>query len=111
VADASQRVLDMGHVRPQTVPDRVANPDLVGHEEHRADQRTSGMKGRLLAERLAPPAEPDGALHVGLHEHCHRPPRRAGRRHGLSPKALHAWRARPQGAGGARCAGRGLAIA
>jgi hypothetical protein len=38
MVDASQRVLDMGDVRPQTVTDRVADPDRVGHEEHRPEQ-------------------------------------------------------------------------
>jgi len=38
MADASWRVLDTGHVRPQTVADRVADPDRVGHEKHRPEQ-------------------------------------------------------------------------
>src|SRR5262249_33924559 len=38
VADTSERVLDMGHVWPQSVTDRVADPDSVGHEEHRPEQ-------------------------------------------------------------------------
>ncbi len=38
IADASERVPEVGQIWPQTVTDRVADPDRVRYEEHRPEQ-------------------------------------------------------------------------
>ena len=62
VADASQRVLDMGHVWPQTVTDRVADPDRVRHEEHGPEEvpqkECAEGKTDCAGQRTSQKAEP-----------------------------------------------------
>jgi len=48
--EATKCVLDAAEIGTQTVPNRVANPHRVGHEEHRAEQVTHEKRAECHAE-------------------------------------------------------------